>query len=46
MPKSKGEMEMPSRQQYVEERMPGGRLYDDGADWREWGDELSPESIG
>ena len=34
----------PSRQQYVEERMPGGRLYDDGEDWREWGDELSPEA--
>ena len=22
------------KQQYVEERMPGGKLYDDGADWR------------
>ena len=27
----------PPRQQYVEERMPGGRLYDDGADWRVMG---------
>ena len=44
MPKSKPEMEMPKPQQYVEERMPGGKYYDDGADWREWGDELSPEA--
>ena len=30
MNKSKPEMEMPKPQQYVEERMPGGKYYDDG----------------
>ena len=35
MSKSKPEMEMPKPQQYVEERMPGGKYYDDGEAWRE-----------
>ena len=35
MNKSKPEMEMPKPQQYVEERMPGGKYYDDGEAWRE-----------
>ena len=38
MSKSKPEMEMPKPQQYVEERMPGGKYYDDGEAWREMPD--------
>ena len=34
MNKSKPEMEMPKPQQYVEERMPGGKYHDDGEAWR------------
>ena len=44
--KSKPEMEMPKPQQYVEERMPGGKYYDDGEAWREmphW--EVSAQSL-
>ena len=38
MSKSKSGMEMPKPQQYVEERMPGGKYYDDGEAWREMPD--------